>query len=182
MKQGQPSRTALGAAYHRAAHQALEGGAIFNDPLALRILGSDADTALSLARSDPSRRMMRTFVAARARFAEDSLAAAVTDGVCQLVVLGAGLDTYAYRSTLGDKLRIFESTTPRPRPGSGNGSSRRRSQFPTRLLSLRSISNGILWGKVFLLPALTRLSKLFLPGSVSCPISPRRPLLRRLIL
>ena len=41
MKIGQPSRTALLAASHRAAHQLLEGGRIFADPLAMRILGED---------------------------------------------------------------------------------------------------------------------------------------------
>ena len=44
----------------------------------------------------------------RTRFAEDALAAAVKHGVRQLVVLGAGLDTYAYRNPFGDRLRIFE--------------------------------------------------------------------------
>ena len=112
MQPGQPSRTALGAAYHRAAHQVLERGAIFADPLALRILGADAGAALREAKDDPSKRMMRLFIAVRTRFAEDSLAAAVARGVRQLVVLGAGLDTYAYRSTLGDRLRIFEVDHP----------------------------------------------------------------------
>jgi O-methyltransferase involved in polyketide biosynthesis len=39
---------------------------------------------------------MRLFTAVRTRFAEDALAAAVEHGVEQLVVLGAGLDTFAY--------------------------------------------------------------------------------------
>ena len=39
-------------------------------------------------------------------------AAAVERGVSQVVVLGAGLDTYAYRSVLGDRLRIFEVDHP----------------------------------------------------------------------
>ena len=55
---------------------------------------------------------MRIFIAIRTRFAEDALAAAVEKGTRQLVVLGAGLDTYAYRSTLGDRLRIFEVDHP----------------------------------------------------------------------
>jgi methyltransferase (TIGR00027 family) len=55
---------------------------------------------------------MRIFIAVRTRFAEDSLAAAVELGVRQVVVLGAGLDTYAYRSTLRDRLRIFEVDHP----------------------------------------------------------------------
>ncbi|MGA2813784.1 MAG: SAM-dependent methyltransferase [Candidatus Acidiferrum sp.] len=107
-----PSRTALAAATHRAAHQILEKGSIFNDPLALRILGEDVETVVREAEEQPSRRRMRIFIAVRTRFAEDALAAAFEQGVRQVVVLGAGLDTYAYRSTLRDRLRIFEVDHP----------------------------------------------------------------------
>ena len=51
MIEGQFSRTALGAAGHRAAHQLLEGGRIFADPLALRILGDEAEAAWRFADS-----------------------------------------------------------------------------------------------------------------------------------
>jgi|SRR5208283_432666 len=106
-----PSRTALAAATHRAAHQILEKGCIFNDPLALPILGEDAKT-VARDEGQPSRRRMRIFIALRTRFAEDALAAAVEQGVRQVVVLGAGLDTYAYGSTLRERLRIFEVDHP----------------------------------------------------------------------
>src|SRR6202451_321345 len=109
---GTPSRTALAAATHRAAHQLLEQGRIFADPLALRILGEDAETVAREAAEHPSRRRIRIFIAARSRFAEDALAAAVEKGVRQAVVLGAGLDTYAYRTKLIDRLRIFEVDHP----------------------------------------------------------------------
>lgn len=109
---GMPSRTAFAAASHRAAHQILEKGSIFSDPLAVRILGVDAETVAREAEAQPLRRGMRMFIAVRTRFAEDALAAAVERGVRQLVVLGAGLDTYAYRSNLGDRLRIFEVDHP----------------------------------------------------------------------
>lgn len=112
MKSGTPSRTALGAAHHRAAHQILEQGRIFADPLAVRILGEDADAIARRAEEDPARRRMRIFIAVRTRFAEDALAAAVNEGVRQLVVLGAGLDTFAYRSPFGDRLRVFEVDHP----------------------------------------------------------------------
>ncbi len=112
MQSGQPSRTAWAAAAHRAAHQILEQGRIFTDPLALRILGQDAETLVREAQARPSSGVMRLFIAARTRFAEDSLAAAVERGARQLVVLGAGLDTYAYRSLFGDRLRIFEVDHP----------------------------------------------------------------------
>jgi methyltransferase (TIGR00027 family) len=55
---------------------------------------------------------MRLFIAVRSRFAEDSLAAAIERGVEQLVVLGAGLDTYAYRGTFRERLHIFEVDHP----------------------------------------------------------------------
>jgi methyltransferase (TIGR00027 family) len=112
MRTGIPSRTAFAAASHRAAHQILEKGSIFSDPLALRILGVDAETVVREAEAQPLRRGMRIFIAVRTRFAEDALAAAVERGVRQLVVLGAGLDTYAYRSNLRDRLRIFEVDHP----------------------------------------------------------------------
>jgi methyltransferase (TIGR00027 family) len=112
MKHGQASRTALGAAKHRAAHQALEGGRVFADPLALRILGSDAEEAIALARERPERRGLRLFIAMRSRFAEDSAAHAIEQGVRQVLVLGAGLDTFAYRVEPRDGLRVFELDHP----------------------------------------------------------------------
>ena len=39
MRPGEPSRTAFGAARHRAVHQDVEDGRVFADPLAWRILG-----------------------------------------------------------------------------------------------------------------------------------------------
>lgn len=112
MEPGEPSRTALAAASHRAAHQLLEGGRIFADPLALRILGEDPETVRRKAEADPFSRRMRLFIAMRTRFAEDALAVAVERGLRQVVVLGAGLDTYAYRSPLLERLRIFEVDHP----------------------------------------------------------------------
>jgi methyltransferase (TIGR00027 family) len=114
MQPGQPSRTALGAAGLRAAHQVLDGAAIFADPLALRILGADADAVLreAEAEADPFRQRLRWFIAARSRIAEDALTVAVKRGARQLVVLGAGLDTTAYRTPPSRNLRIFEVDHP----------------------------------------------------------------------
>ena len=112
MEDGVPSQTARAAAFHRAAHQVLERGSIFTDHLALRILGEDAETVAQRAKQHPSGRGMRIFIAARTRFAEDALTAAVEHGASQLVVLGAGLDTYAYRGALRERLRILEVDHP----------------------------------------------------------------------
>jgi methyltransferase (TIGR00027 family) len=113
MQNGQPSRTALAAAIQRAAHQSLDGGRIFNDPVARLVLGPEADALIDAASADPAQRQMRIFMAARSRFAEDCLAAAVSRGVRQAVILGAGLDTFALRNphaALG--LRVFEVDHP----------------------------------------------------------------------
>jgi methyltransferase (TIGR00027 family) len=112
MQHGQASVTALGAAGHRAAHQVLEHGFVFADPLALRILGQDADGAIALAKERPERRFLRLFIAMRSRFAEDSARHAIDKGVLQILVLGAGLDTFAYRLEPTDDLRVFELDHP----------------------------------------------------------------------
>ena len=75
---------------------------------------------------------MRIFIAIRTRFAEDSLADAVGRGVCQVVVLGAGLDTYAYRTTLRDRLRIFEVDHPTTQAWNANASQMPLSPYRTR--------------------------------------------------
>jgi methyltransferase (TIGR00027 family) len=99
MRSGQPSKTALVAARHRAVHQVLESGRTFFDPLAWTILGDDDQKrTLAEARQNPQTRRLRLFIAARHRFAEDCLTSAVGRGTRQLVILGAGLDTFAYRN------------------------------------------------------------------------------------
>jgi methyltransferase (TIGR00027 family) len=92
-----PSRTALSAAMYRAEHQLLDHGAIFADALALPMVGFTAEELDARARRDERSRRMRAFVAGRSRFAEERARAAVIAGTDQVVVLGAGLDTFAYR-------------------------------------------------------------------------------------
>jgi methyltransferase (TIGR00027 family) len=111
MNADRPSHTALRAAAHRAAHQTLEDGRIFRDPLALSILGAEPQAVFSSPLDEPRARAMRRFIAARSRFAEERLAAAVARGVHQYVVLGAGLDTFAQRNPF-DSLRVFEVDHP----------------------------------------------------------------------
>jgi methyltransferase (TIGR00027 family) len=113
MQEGKFSRTAQRVAIRRAAHQLLDDPKVLDDPLALRIIGSEAAAAL---RTDPKEhhafsRAFRAFMAARSRFAEDELARAVEDRVTQFVILGAGLDTFAYRNP-HPGLRVFEIDHP----------------------------------------------------------------------
>ena len=113
MNERQPSQTALGAAGYRAAHQLLDGGRVFSDPLAHTILGEGADAIIAGLSEGPAQLRMRIFMAARSRFAEDCLSAAVSRGVRQAVILGAGLDTFALRNPHSDSgLRVFEVDHP----------------------------------------------------------------------
>jgi methyltransferase (TIGR00027 family) len=105
-------RTAL----HRALHQLIDRPPVLDDPVAISLLGRETADEL---RRDPARfernavdRYLRAFVVARARFAEDQLGIARAAGVRQFVVLGAGLDTFAYRSSLGPSLRFWEVDYP----------------------------------------------------------------------
>ncbi|MFE3025379.1 class I SAM-dependent methyltransferase [Nocardia tengchongensis] len=119
-----PSRTALVTAYARAYHQIADRPRILTDPLAARLLGVTVDELAEFGRpaedggADPrilrlgvSDRPRRLFFAARARFAEDRVADAVAAGVRQVVILGAGLDTFAYRNP-HPGLRVFEVDHP----------------------------------------------------------------------
>jgi methyltransferase (TIGR00027 family) len=113
MQEGEFSKTANRVAIRRAAHQLLDQPKVLDDPLALRIIGSEAAHDL---RSNPKEhhafsRAFRAFMAARSRFAEDELARAVAHGVRQFVILGAGLDTFAYRNP-HPSLRVFEVDHP----------------------------------------------------------------------
>jgi methyltransferase (TIGR00027 family) len=113
MQEGKFSRTAQRVAIRRAAHQLLDQPKVLDDPLALRIIGADAADELH---SNPKEhhafsRAFRAFMAARSRYAEDELARAIAEGVTQYVVLGAGLDTFAYRNPHAG-LRVFEVDHP----------------------------------------------------------------------
>jgi methyltransferase (TIGR00027 family) len=113
MFDGQPSRTAMGAAAHRAIHQLVEEGRVLRDPLAIPILGETVETLRQRALDRPQDRGLRFFIAARSELAEAKLAQAVEQrGVSQLVVLGAGLDTLSCRSPFGERLVIHEVDHP----------------------------------------------------------------------
>jgi methyltransferase (TIGR00027 family) len=113
MQEFLPSRTALRVAMRRAAHQIFDDPKVFEDPLALQVLGPQMLECVR-EESQPSTRFsmaMRSFMAVRSRYAEDQLAQAVARGVKQYVVLGAGLDTFAYRNPYAG-LRVFEVDYP----------------------------------------------------------------------
>lgn len=100
-------------ARQRAAHQVLDGGAILDDPFAMKILGEDEKDVLQFAKANPLASIGRLFTAARSRIAEDALSGAVERGVRQIVVLGAGLDTFALRNPHSAReVRVYEVDHP----------------------------------------------------------------------
>ena len=110
METGRASKTALRVAIRRAAHMLADPPPVLDDPIAVRLIGPgfarDLDRAMEKVARD-----FRAFMAARSRFVEDKLAEAVKQGVTQYVVLGAGLDTFAYRNPY-PSLRVFEVDFP----------------------------------------------------------------------
>jgi methyltransferase (TIGR00027 family) len=111
MKSDEPSRMALMVARQRAAHQLLDHGAILNDPFAMKILREDERDVLQFANGHPLASIGRLLTAARSRVAEDALSKAVERGVRQVVILGAGLDTFALRNPHA-RISIFEVDHP----------------------------------------------------------------------
>jgi methyltransferase (TIGR00027 family) len=115
MEEARPSRTALRVAMRRAAHQLYDAHPlVLNDPVAVPILGNEylpeiERTQFKLAK--PFSVSLRAFLVARSRYAEELLAKAVTRGITQYVLLGAGLDTFAHRNPHAN-LHIFEVDHP----------------------------------------------------------------------
>jgi methyltransferase (TIGR00027 family) len=116
MNDAEPSTTALRVAERRAAHQLFDDPKVLVDPVAVRILApSDAER---LAQSgwrerSPMSIGLRAWMVARSRFAEDELARARDRGTRQYVILGAGLDTFAYRQPADERpLTVFEVDHP----------------------------------------------------------------------
>ncbi len=100
----------------RAVH-ALRGEEpkLLRDWVAQRLLGLGDEQVLEQFDAQPLSRHpgFHMVFALRNRLAEDELAAAVARGTAQYVILGAGLDSFAYRSPeLMDKLDVFEVDHP----------------------------------------------------------------------
>jgi methyltransferase (TIGR00027 family) len=114
--EGQPSQTAMTAAAARAAHLLVDSEPrIFADSLAALLLGDKAETYLRYHREHGDHPLLagtRAQATCRSRFTEDQLALAAARGTAQYVILGAGLDSFACRSELAGRLRVFEVDHP----------------------------------------------------------------------
>ncbi len=111
-----PSRTAVMSAVGRAMHREGPPPVVLDDALAMTLSGEGAAAMAERLRHDMPGDALMAFarwVAVRARFTEDIVAAAVEEGVGQLAILGAGLDSFAFRQGgLRERLRVFEVDHP----------------------------------------------------------------------
>ena len=100
MKETQPSLTGELAAIMRAIHQTGDGEPkILVDSISPRLVSpmSDNDERFADSLGHPFAKQWRTGFLIRNRYAEDCLAQAVERGIRQYAILGAGLDTFAFR-------------------------------------------------------------------------------------
>jgi methyltransferase (TIGR00027 family) len=108
------SRTAFTAAAARAAHLLVDAEpVIFPDTLAERLLGGRAEELLAYHRlhgTHPVLAGARAQAVCRSRFTEERLTH-VNSGIDQYLILGAGLDSFAYRDAPG-RFRVFEVDHP----------------------------------------------------------------------
>lgn len=132
MKEDQISLTAVMCAYLRAFHSMNDNPKIFDDFLAYRIIPEErsalieqgfahavppGDSGNTGDRAAAIRGLMQVMgmpqILSRSRYTEDALEKAVKRGVRQYVILGAGLDTFAFRRPeLLDELWVFEIDHP----------------------------------------------------------------------
>jgi len=115
MEQTKRSRTIEIPAIMRALHQTIDSDPkILTDPIAPRLINTDESQEWVAPLLDhPFAKQWRAGFALRARYAEDVLGEEVQRGVRQYVVLGAGLDTFAYRQPLwGSSLTVYEVDHP----------------------------------------------------------------------
>ena len=116
MNAGEPSRTAFQVAASRAAHLRFDPPPhLLEDRIAERFLGEEAE-ALIATYADGGPWILlenRLFLAFRGRFGEDLIAEAHRTGVRQLVILGAGLDSFGLRRPASlEDLRVYEVDHP----------------------------------------------------------------------
>jgi methyltransferase (TIGR00027 family) len=116
MDDRQPSPTALAAAAARAAHLVVDNEPfLFHDPVAGVLIGEQGQEMVGFHRRSGDHIVLagtRAQVTVRSRYTEDRLARLAEGGLTQYVILGAGLDTFACRSPLTGRVRVFEVDHP----------------------------------------------------------------------
>lgn len=129
-----PIGTAFMIAFMRGIHAVNDNPKIFNDTLAYELLPEEVREGLKQYLTESASQLapelakecvdaeasfrlavqtMAGPMLARARFVEDRLEEAIRKGISQYVILGAGLDTFAFRRLdLANRLQVFELDLP----------------------------------------------------------------------
>ena len=124
MRRDRASRTAEFMALFRALESRRPPGKrLFEDPFAERFLSPSLRAVVHLSRLGVVGAVVPWFIdrrwpgaresgVARTRLIDDALGLALRDGVAQVVILGAGFDSRAYRVRGIEKTRVFEVDHP----------------------------------------------------------------------
>lgn len=135
MKSDHVSMTAIMAAFIRGYHSVHDAPVVFADSLALQLIPEErrrlieqgltaavaqtespdghATTLHQVSLSPILQTMGLPNVISRSRYTEDNLEAEISKGVEQYVILGAGLDTFAFRNQdLLKEIKVFEVDQP----------------------------------------------------------------------
>mgnify|MGYP004668678095 CR=1 FL=1 len=167
------SITALMSAFGRAFHAENEQNPIFADTMAKQLLTDEEYNLIGnyilqgidffapdkkgnfKSEKDELRYLVNTQIAptplARSRFCEDSLKTAMQTGTTQYVILGAGLDTFAFRETnFMKKYKVFEVDHPQTQLDKINRVKRAKLEIPENLFyvpvdfSKDDLKNGLI--------------------------------------
>jgi methyltransferase (TIGR00027 family) len=117
MEKPAASRTALMTSLMRAAHTRLDPHPLISDPWGDRLVPESAKRAVAASDDVLDAALMGSLsyenVVMRTRYAEDALKTAVSNGVRQYVLIGAGFDSFSLRlPSFSANLQIFELDFP----------------------------------------------------------------------
>lgn len=109
-----PNNTAVRTALWRALHLQVDASPhIIEDEVGLRLAAPDPNWQQRPDMHPGFTKQARASIVARARLVEDLVSSAITQGIHQYVILGAGLDTFALRrGDLMSKITVYEIDEP----------------------------------------------------------------------
>ncbi len=97
MEENQFSNTSLWTAYMCAYHSRHASNKIFDDSLAYDLVPKDMREKIEQQIIPEIFSPVTNNIVSRARYNEDTLEEAIRHGVMQYIILGAGMDTFAFR-------------------------------------------------------------------------------------
>jgi methyltransferase (TIGR00027 family) len=166
MKKNQSSITAQGIAFARALESSRPAGErVCYDPLARQMLSPAFYLFCKLFVGYGEKRApgVMGYLAARTRYIDDYVQSCIADGIEQLVILGAGLDSRAYRfEPLKERVRVFEVDHPATQQGKIEKVKKVLKDLPEHVTYIPIDFNTETLGKLFGFGYNSRLKTLFI--------------------